>query len=133
MKPSLVAFCIAITTAGCSISSRPVELNDGQINYIATNRCLYMEGVLSREQLQNRAQRDAKSNDPEGWMEPIVETLSGGLTKEQDERVLGAIEEIDCQNRILSWIAVELPEEEGITLAVQLMHKWQEEEKGKSR
>jgi len=128
MRIGVSAFCVIITMAGCSMSNPPVELNDGQINYLATNRCLYMEGVLSREQLQNRIQRDAKYNNPEGWMNPIVGTMSSGLAKEQNQRVLGAIEEVDCHNRILAWILTELPEDEGTALIMQLMQKWQEDE-----
>jgi len=129
MKFGLIAACITIAVAGCSLSSSSVELNDGQIGYLATSRCLYMEGVLSRGQLEYRVHRDAK-NDPDGFMDPILETLSSGLTEEQNERVSDAIEEIGCKDRILAWIATELPEEEGIMLTIELMEKWWQKEEG---
>ena len=105
-------FAAAALISGCAVTqSRPIALTDNQINYVATSRCLYKEGVLTREQLERRMERDY-SNDPDGFMRPIIESSKQGITEEQNERVKQAIETTDCQNRVLAWAAVELPPSE---------------------
>ena len=89
------------------------SLSENQINYVATSRCLYKEGILTRDQLTQRMERDA-SNDSNGFMEPIVKSSLQGLTQLQNQEVVQAIEETDCKNRVVAWAAVELPEDKAV-------------------
>ena len=61
------------------------------------------------------------SNDPDGFMIPIIESSKQGITKEQNERVRQAIESADCQNRVLAWAATELPEDKSVEFIMLYM------------
>ena len=107
-----IGIVAASLITGCTVNqSKPLSFTELQIDYVATSRCLYKEGILTREQLTQRMERDS-SNDPNGFMDPIVKSSQQGtLTRAQNERVMKAIESIDCPNRVLSWAAIELPED----------------------
>ncbi len=111
MKPRLLLTIFAgVLITGCSTTqAETLSFAEDQIDYVATSRCLYKEGILTRDQLNQRMKRDA-SNDPNGFMDPIVKSSLQGMTQEQNQEVRQAIEETDCKNRVLAWAVVELPE-----------------------
>ena len=112
MKPRLLLTIFAgVLITGCSTTqAETLSFTEDQIDYVATSRCLYKEGILTRDQLNQRMKRDA-SNDPNGFMDPIVKSSLQGMTQEQNQEVIQAIEETDCKNRVLAWAVVELPED----------------------
>jgi hypothetical protein len=45
--------------------------------------------------------RDASSK-PNSFMDPIVKSSLQGMTQEQNQKAIRAIEETDCKNRVLA-------------------------------
>ena len=97
--------------AVCSTTQAEVlSFTEKQIDYVATSRYHYKERMPTRDQLTKRMKRDT-SNNPNIFMDPIVKSSLQGMTQEQNQEVIQAIEETDCKNRVLAWAAVELPED----------------------
>jgi Na+-translocating ferredoxin:NAD+ oxidoreductase RnfG subunit len=110
IKPILSLACtLATLISGCSkIKAEVSSFTEDQINYLATSRCLYHKGILTQARLTERMKRHA-SNDPNGFIDPIIKSSIHGMSQEQDKRVLQAIEEKDCQKRVLDWAVIEFP------------------------
>ncbi len=106
---------------GCAANqAKPLSFTDLQIDYMATERCLYKEGILTRESLTQRLKRDS-SKDQNGFMNPIIESSQQGITKEQNERVMKAIKSTNCQKGVLAWAVVELPEDKAAEFVMLYM------------
>ena len=112
MKPRLWLTIISgVLITGCTITqAEALSFTENQIDHVATSRGLYKEGVPTKDQLIQQMKRDASSK-PNSFMDPIVKSSLQGMTQEQNQKAIRAIEETDCKNRVLAWAAVELPED----------------------
>ena len=111
---------LALTTGLLSpISAAP--LSDIQMYRMATYRCLSQEGILTRNQLNELAQKDAK-DDP-SWGNPILKRFSTGLTKKElNEQERSIKENGGCRNIVLSWIAASFDSEKA-TEMISILRK----------
>ena len=109
---------IAMTTGLLSpVSASP--LSDIQMYRMATYRCLSQEGILTRNQLNELAQQDAK-DDP-NWGNPILKRFSTGLTKKEfNEQERSIKENGGCRNIVLSWIVASFDSEKATEMILIL-------------
>ena len=97
-------FLLFALSAGLLSPVSADPLSDIQTYRMATYRCLSQEGILTRNQLYELAQQDAKE-DP-NWGNPILKRFSTGLTKKElNEQEISIKENGGCRNIVLSWIA----------------------------
>lgn len=95
----------------CSTTQAEVlSFTEIKIDYVATSRYHYKESMPTRDQLTKRMKRDT-SNNPNIFMDPIVKSSLQGMTQEQNQKAIRAIEETDYKNRALAWAAIEFPED----------------------
>ena len=96
-------FLLLALSAGLLSPVSAAPLSDIQIYQMATYRCLSQEGILTRNQINQLAQQDAK-NDP-NWGNPILKRFSTGLTKKELYKQEKSIKENGgCRNIVISWI-----------------------------
>lgn len=98
MKSKLLLTIIAgVLITDCSTTqAEALSFAENQIDYVATSRYLYKEGISTRDQLAKRMKRDT-SNNPNSFMDPIVKSSLQGMTQEKNQKAIRAIEETDCK------------------------------------
>lgn len=96
MKSKLLLTIIAgVLITDCSTTqAEALSFAENQIDYVATSRHLYKEGISTRDQLAKRMKRDA-SNNPNSLKDPIVKSSLQEMTQEQNHKAIRAIEETD--------------------------------------
>jgi hypothetical protein len=61
-------------------------------------------------------------------MQPIVETLSTGISESANQRITDNISKAGCRNKVLAWVATSVPDDTAAKLTMELMEKWQKED-----
>ena len=112
-------FLLLAITAGLLSPISAAPLSDIQMYRMATYRCLSQEGILTRNQLNELAQQDAK-DDP-NWGNPILKRFSTGLTKKElNEQERSIKENGGCRNIVLSWIVASFDSEKATEMILIL-------------
>ena len=98
----LLTIIAGVLMTVCSTTQAEVlSFTEIKIDYVATSRYHYKESMPTRDQLTKRMKRDT-SNNPNIFMDPIVKSALQGMTQEQNQKAIRAIEETDYKNRALA-------------------------------
>lgn len=104
--------------SGCTAGPR-TELKAEEIEFLAQTRCLSKLNIWPREILISMGEKRVKDYQSES--EALKYVMSHGLSAEQNQKVLQNSLMRDCQNTVLTHLAVDFPPDRAATFTTILM------------